>query len=120
MNDTQPWANEQLCYLTTAGRNTGEAHTIEIWFAAAPDEQTLYMLSGGRDKADWVRNILKSPQVTIRAGGRTITGNGRVIEDREEAVLARKLVVAKYYGREYDPSGGWEAESLPVAFDLTV
>ncbi len=119
MSDTQSWAKEQFCYLTTAGRNTGDTHTIEIWFAAAPDEQALYMLSGGRDKADWVRNVRKNPKVTIRVGERTISGNGRVIEDDEEEILARKLVVAKYYGREYTPSGGWEAESLPVAFDLT-
>ena len=77
------------------------------------------MLSGGRGKADWVRNIRKNPQVNIRVGARTIRGNGRVIENgEEEEVLARKLVIAKYYGREYNPSGGWEAESLPVAFDL--
>ncbi len=119
LSDTQSWDAEQFCYLTTAGRSTGNPHTIEIWFALAPDGQTLYMLSGGSGKADWVRNILKNPQVTIRVGERTITGNGRVIEDDEEEVLARKLVVAKYYRREYNPSGGWEATSLPVAFDLT-
>ena len=119
MSDTQPWAAEQFCYLTTAGRKTGNPHTIEIWFAAAPDEQTLYMLSGGGSKADWVRNILNNSQLTIRVGERTITGKGRVIEDGAEEVLARKLVVAKYYGREYNPSGGWEAGSLPVAVDIT-
>ena len=119
MSDALSWANEQFCYLTTAGRNTGNPHTIEIWFAATPNVQTLYMLSGGGDKADWVRNILKNPQVSIRVGDVTVTGSGRVIEDDEEEVLARKLVIAKYYGREYNPSGGWEATSLPVAFDLT-
>ena len=119
MSDTQSWTSKQFCYLTTVGRNSGDAHTIEIWFAAAPDGQTLYMLSGGGDRADWVRNIGKNPQVTIRVGDQTISGNGRVIEGDEEAVLARKLVVAKYYGREYNPSGGWEAESLPVAVDIT-
>jgi deazaflavin-dependent oxidoreductase (nitroreductase family) len=110
---------EQFGYLTTKGRKTGSPHTIEIWFAMSPDDRKLYMLSGGRDNADWVRNIRSHPQVTIRVGNRTIEGSGRVIEDREEEVVARKLVVTKYYGREYNPSGGWEAESLPVAIDLT-
>ena len=119
MSDTQPWDAKQFCYLTTVGRNTGNPHTIEIWFALSDDGRTLYMLSGGRDKADWVRNILKNPNATIRVGNETISGNGRVVEDDEEEVLARKLVVAKYYGREYNPSGGWEATSLPVAVDLT-
>ena len=28
------WADEQYCYLTTAGRRTGRSHEIEIWFGA--------------------------------------------------------------------------------------
>ncbi len=30
-------------------------HEIEIWFA--DDDDTLYMLSGGGDRSDWVRNL---------------------------------------------------------------
>jgi len=77
------------------------------------------MLSGGGGKDDWVRNIQKTPNVTIRVGEETISGDGRVIDDVEEGLVARMLVVAKYYGREYNPSGGWEAESLPIAVELT-
>ena len=45
-------------------------------------------------------------------------GRGRVVEDEREALAARKLVVAKYYNREYNPTGGWEATALPMAIDL--
>ncbi len=38
--------------------------------------------------------------------------------EAEEDKLARKLVVAKYYGRDRVASTGWEATSLPVAVDL--
>ena len=37
-------AAEQYCYLTTIGRRTGKAHTIEIWFAAVGD--TIYLYPG--------------------------------------------------------------------------
>ena len=43
-------AQEPFCYLTTTGGVTGQARTIEIWFNVSGE--TLYMLSGNRDRAD--------------------------------------------------------------------
>ena len=44
-------AREDLdfCYLTTVGRKSGLARTIEIWFGRERD--TVYLLSGGGDEA---------------------------------------------------------------------
>ena len=42
-----------------------------------------------------------------------------MVDDAEER-LARRLVVAKYYGREEVKSEGWEAIALPVAIDLDI
>ena len=111
---------EQYCYLTTVGRKTGRPHTIEIWFALSPDGKTLYMLSGGGSRSDWVKNIGRNPEAQVRVAGQTFLGSGRVVQGGEEELLARRLVVAKYYNREYNPGGGWEASSLPVAVDLRV
>jgi hypothetical protein len=83
-----------------------------------PDGKTLYMLSGGRDRSDWVKNMIRNPDVEVRISGNTFGARGRIITDAEEDLQARKLIIAKYYGREYDPSGGWEATSLPVAVGL--
>jgi len=55
-----PWAGEAFVYLTTVGRRTGRAHRIEIWFAI--HNERLYLMSGGRDRADWVRNLMRNPQ----------------------------------------------------------
>jgi hypothetical protein len=33
-----------FCYVTSTGRTTGRSHRIEIWFAAAPDTDTIFML----------------------------------------------------------------------------
>jgi deazaflavin-dependent oxidoreductase (nitroreductase family) len=118
LSDIRSPALEQFGYLTTTGRRTGKPHIIEIWFAMEPDGRTVYMLSGGRDRADWVRNILRNPDVQFRIGSRSYRGRGRVVPDGAEERTARKLVVAKYYGRDYVHSRGWEATSLPVAVDL--
>ena len=120
LDELEALAREQFCYLTTTGRKSGKSHTIEIWFAIEPGSKTLYMLSGGRDRSDWVRNIRQDPEVKVRVGARTFEGRGRIVEDPDEDRTARRLVVAKYYGRDRVASTGWEAESLPVAVDLKV
>ena len=118
MIDLQPLAAEPVCYLTTTGRRTGNPHTIEIWFAAPPDQPTLYLLAGGGYHADWVKNIQHNPAAQVRLARQTFSGLGRIVQDHDEEMLARRLVVKKYYGRDRVNSSGWEATALPVALDL--
>jgi len=75
-------AGEQYCYLTTRGRVTGRPHRIEIWFAL--DGSTLYLLSGGRDRSDWVKNLQATPEVTVEVGPRTFSARARVVEEPDE------------------------------------
>ena len=111
--------SETYCYLTTTGRNTGQEHTIEIWFAAEPGSSTIYMLAGSGLRADWVKNIGVNAEVRVKVGQQTLEGKGRVITDQSEELLARHLIVAKYYHRDEVNASGWEAKSLPVAIDFT-
>jgi deazaflavin-dependent oxidoreductase (nitroreductase family) len=106
-----------FCYLTTSGRTTGDAHRIEIWFAAHPARDTIFMLSGGRDRADWVRNLVASPRCSIEIGDRQLVGYGRVIEGTDEDELARTLVHDKY--AHGDDLASWRATALPLAVDLS-
>jgi deazaflavin-dependent oxidoreductase (nitroreductase family) len=110
-------ADESFCYLTTRGRVTGKAHTIEIWFALRG--AVAYMLSGGRDHSDWVRNIVKSPEVKLRIADREFQGRGRVVTEPVEDRMARELLVAKYQARYSGDLKGWRERALPVAVDLT-
>ena len=73
-------ATENFCYLTTTGRVTGQPHRVEIWFAAAPDTRTIYILSGGRERADWVRNLVAQPECTVEIGAETYKGTARAFE----------------------------------------
>ncbi|SRR5579884_2026012 len=114
-NNLKELAHESFCYLTTTGRRTGRSHTIEIWFAL--NDTTLYMLAGGREQADWVKNIRKTPRVSVRIGDQVFAGQARDVRDGEEDTLARRIVYAKYAPGE-DDLEEWAATSLPVAVDL--
>ena len=108
----QNLAEEDFCYLTTTGRISGRPHTIEIWFAL--HEQTIYMLSGGRDRSDWVRNIQADPRVSVELGEETYEAKAHVIDpDAPEDALARELLVTKYKDSE-DDLDQWGRTSLPV------
>jgi deazaflavin-dependent oxidoreductase (nitroreductase family) len=109
-------AGDDFCYFTTRGRVTGQPHEIEIWFAA--DGDTLYMLSGGGDRSDWVRNLVADPAVTVRVGGRTFAATARIVGDSEEMRRARTLVFDKYQPRYGGNLEGWRESALPVAVDL--
>jgi len=89
--------------------------TIEIWFAT--DGERIYLLSGGRDRAYWVRNLRAEPRVRVRLGGTTLTGTARVIEGEGRDALARRLLAAKYQGwREGRPLSSW-GRRLPPGRD---
>ena len=110
-------AEEDFCYLTTTGRVTGRPHEIEIWFAI--EDRTLYMLSGGREHSDWVKNLQRNPRVTVRMGDQRFEGQARVVEEPEEEELARRLLVEKYESVPGSLSN-WRRTALPVAVDLLV
>jgi deazaflavin-dependent oxidoreductase (nitroreductase family) len=109
-------ASESYCYLTTTGRVSGQPREIEIWFGL--DGDTLYMLSGGRDRSDWVKNLVREPQVKVRLGDQSFEGHARIVGDADEDALARRLLLEKYspgYGGDLSQ---WGETALPVAVDL--
>lgn len=75
------------------------------------------MLAGGRERADFVRNAMADPRVTVRIGDREGEASARVVEpDAPEDALARGLLLAKYSST--GDLASWGATALPVAFDL--
>lgn len=107
-------ADEEFCDVTTTGRRSGRAHTIEIWFAR--NEGKLYLLSGGGDRSDWVRNLLAYPSVSVRLGGEEIPMTARVVPDDDPAQpVARRLLAARYQGwHDGEPLSAWATEALLV------
>jgi deazaflavin-dependent oxidoreductase (nitroreductase family) len=110
------FAGEQYCYLTTTGRVSGQPREVEIWFAL--DGSTLYLLSEGRDRSNWVRNLSANPAVTVRIGGRRFNGRARIVEGGEEDALARRLILDKYREGYSGDLSDYGRNALPVAVDL--
>jgi len=109
-------ADEQYCYLTTVGRVTGRPRRIEIWFAI--DGDALYMLSGGGERSDWVKNLRREPAVKVEIGGSRFAGRARVVTDAGEDERARTLVHDKYASSYGGDLSSWRRTALPIAVDV--
>jgi deazaflavin-dependent oxidoreductase (nitroreductase family) len=105
-----------FCYVITTGRSSGRPHTIEIWFALR--DARIYVLSGGGDASDWVKNIRVNPTVGLRIGDRDMICRAYVVEGADEDALARRLLMEKYRPRYTGDLDEWRETSLPVAFVL--
>ncbi|MBX3286791.1 MAG: nitroreductase family deazaflavin-dependent oxidoreductase [Actinobacteria bacterium] len=112
-------ADDDYCYLTTTGRVSGRPHEIEIWFAL--EGSHLFLLGGGRDSSDWVRNLLADPQVTVRLRDRIHSGRARTLDEPSaEPELdrhARTLLFEKYEPRS-PGLASWRESALPVVVEL--
>jgi deazaflavin-dependent oxidoreductase (nitroreductase family) len=116
MDDLAAADDDDFCYLTTRGRVSGRPHEIEIWFAL--DGRTMYLLSGGGDRSDWVRNLRAAPDVTVRVRDTTHLATARVVDEGEESERGRRLVFEKYQPRYSGSLERWRRESLLVAIDV--
>ena len=112
-------ASRSLCDLETIGRVTGRPHVVEMWFAPDQVRDRVYMMAGGRDGTDWVRNVRHDGRVRIRLGRTWLSGNATVIEGTTDEPVARRLLAAKYQGwTEGRTLSEWARRALPVAVDL--
>jgi deazaflavin-dependent oxidoreductase (nitroreductase family) len=116
MDELLAATDDDFCYLTTRGRVSGRPHEIEIWFAL--DGRTLYLLSGGGGRSDWVRNLRSEPAVTVRLRDTTYEARARVVEEGDESERGRGLVFEKYQPRYSGSLERWRRESLLVAIDV--
>ena len=110
-------AKEDFCYLTTTGRVSGRPHQIEIWFGS--QNSSIYLMAGGGQASDWVKNLLKDSNVRVRIAKHEFTGTARLVKDGPEETAVRNMLADKYKEREDDGSlSEWARMALPVAIDL--
>jgi deazaflavin-dependent oxidoreductase (nitroreductase family) len=109
-------ADLDSCYVTTTGRRSGRPHTIEIWFALY--EGVVYLLSGGGEGSDWVKNLTAHPTVGLRLGERDMLCRAYLVTDPEQDELARRLVFEKYDPRYAGELDEWRRTATPVAIEL--
>ena len=109
--------SESFCYLTTTGRRRGRDHTIEIWFAT--DGDVVFMISGGSDGSDWVRNLQADAQCRIRIADVRLDATARLpLADGPERDRAVELLHAKYATQVSSSAARWRHDGFIVAFDL--
>ena len=75
-------SKEDYCYLTTTGRKSGLPREIEIWFGI--NGNSLYLLSGGGNQSQWVKNLLANPNVTVRIAKHNFNGLARIVSEEKE------------------------------------
>jgi len=108
--------HEEYAYLTTTGRRTGALHEIEIWFAT--DGLVVWMISGGRDRSDWVQNLLAAPEAVLRIAAESFAVRARSpLVDPDERRRAAEALHAKYATQVSATAAQWVADAYLVAFD---
>jgi deazaflavin-dependent oxidoreductase (nitroreductase family) len=109
-------AGRQYCHLTTTGRRTGRPHTIETWFAAVDDR--LYLISGGGDRSDWVRNLQGNGCASVRIGDHKlhVVGHAPLAATAERARAVTALH-AKYRSQVSGAEHDWQRDAFIVALD---
>jgi deazaflavin-dependent oxidoreductase (nitroreductase family) len=115
--DLESLSREEYCYLTTTGRVTGNPHEIEIWFGV--QNNSVYLMSGGGTKSDWVKNLLKNSNVSVRIAKYVFKGTARLVQEEREEMIVRHILADKYKEREADGSlSEWARTALAVAIDV--
>lgn len=118
--------SSEYAYLSTVGRTTGRWHTIEIWYAERGG--VMYLMAGGRERTDWVRNLLANPAVLWRVGGpRELTVDGAapasarpLVDDPFTEDEVRRLLAARYQDwHEGADLSDWARTALVIAVHPT-
>lgn len=106
--DATPFADLDVCRLVTIGRRSGRPHDIEMWFGVV--DGMVCMISGNGDGADWYRNALHNPEVTVRFGRSAFTGEARPADPGDERRLVGVEMTRKYAGWGGDAEIGLEED----------
>jgi deazaflavin-dependent oxidoreductase (nitroreductase family) len=105
-------AETSYLYLTTTGRKSGLPRQIEIWFVE--HESCWYIVSGGREDADWVKNLAANPTSEVRIGTREsspVAVHGRALGSADDKALAD--AVSAKMDAKYGWSDGLIVELCP-------
>ena len=87
-------ARKQTTTLTHVGRKTGKPHQVTIWFVL--DGDRLYIGTPNVNR-QWVRNVQKTPKVTLSMDDETFGGAARFVTDRAEHGRAMVAIRRKYW-----------------------
>ena len=92
--DLESVKSERFIYLTTFGRKTGKAHTVELWFAS--QNQRIFLSHEG-GYTDWMKNLGVNKRVKAKIDSTSFDAEARIVgDDSREA--GKRALYEKYYG----------------------
>lgn len=115
MPDLQTLDRESLVQLTVRGRKSGKPHTVKIWFAVGSGK--IYVTSARGMNADWVKNLRKNPDVTLRIDSTTLQGTAVWRGDEGVRTEVLPLFLRKYFLAKVFKWIGWYKQEF--AFEIT-
>lgn len=84
-----PLLGKFVLLLTTIGRSTGKQRVTPLQYEEIDGK--IYLGSSFGKKADWVKNILKNPQVGVQLKATKFTGIATIIDDSAKIVAFLKI-----------------------------
>jgi deazaflavin-dependent oxidoreductase (nitroreductase family) len=117
MLDLQALNRESLVQLTVIGRKSGKPHTVKIWFATDVSKGKVYVTSARGSDAQWVKNLRKTPQVTLQIGNTSFKGSATWREDDGVQTEVLPLFLHKYFLARVFKWIGWYKTIF--AFEIT-
>lgn len=104
----------EYAYLTTTGRVSGRAHTVELWFAIADDAVWFFTEAA----TDWMQNAQHTASVRVRIGAWMWDADARIElagATTESGQRARAEMLRKYQAGYGEPLDGWAATATGLA-----
>ena len=87
-------AEKQTTRLTHYGRKTGKPHEVTIWFVVNDDKVYIGTANVNRQ---WVRNVQKTPRITLAVVNERFEGEAHFLADRAEHERAMGAIRRKYW-----------------------
>jgi deazaflavin-dependent oxidoreductase (nitroreductase family) len=109
-----------MLLLTTAGRRTGQRHTVPLLYITDGDRLVVIASYGGRDRhPDWYLNLVADPAVTAQVGGFRLAMRARTVTSDERARWWPRVVAAYEGYRTYQSRTDREIPIVILEPDLT-
>jgi deazaflavin-dependent oxidoreductase (nitroreductase family) len=87
-----PLIGQTMLVLTTRGRKSGRPRHTMVSYTQVGGK--LYIASGWGQQAQWYRNVVADPHVSVQAGRETFSALARRVEDPDEFTLVMQHMLA--------------------------
>jgi deazaflavin-dependent oxidoreductase (nitroreductase family) len=115
---TESVAKKRIVSLTTRGRKSGKPRTVKIWFVAE-GPTSIYVQHANPKPADWYRNLVREPSVSLDFGAGAIAATATPVTDPNEIERILAMVRGKYLAAWIFRLLGWSrsAVAAKITFD---